>query len=63
MVEFRGTISMGELARLQLDPLDRALMREVEEDPNATPADYLLVLEMLFRRHAEHEIEDAEKEG
>lgn len=52
-ISFHGEIRMSELARLRLNTLDRALLFDVCEDEKATPADYLLVLEMIFRRSAE----------
>jgi hypothetical protein len=50
---FKGRISMHELANLRLDRMDSALLDDVGGDGKATAADYLLALEMLFRRHAE----------
>ena len=48
-IEFRGSIGMHEIGNLQLDALDRALLNGGAENA----ADSLLILEMLFRRHAE----------
>ena len=50
---FSGTVEAGDLVTLDLGPIERALLREVDEAADATMADYLLVLEMLFRRHQE----------
>lgn len=52
-ISFRGSIEAVDLVKLKLDRLDRALLDDVGSDGKATPADYLLALEMLFRRHAE----------
>lgn len=52
-ISFSGTIEVNDLITLDLDPTDLALLREVDADTEATMADYLLVLEMLFRRHQE----------
>lgn len=46
---FSGAIYPEDIAQLDLDPLDRALL---DSNPT-TAADMLLVLEMLFRRGAE----------
>lgn len=48
-IEFRGSIGCDDIGRLRLDALDRALLN----GGSATAADSLLILEMLFRRHAE----------
>lgn len=48
-IEFRGSIGCDDIARLRLDALDRALLNDGAENA----ADFLLILEMLFRRHAE----------
>ena len=48
-IEFRGSISCDDIGRLRLDALDRALLNDGAENA----ADSLLILEMLFRRHAE----------
>ena len=53
VISFRGEVRMSELSRLRLNKLDRALLDDVGADEKATPADYLLTLEMIFRRHAE----------
>jgi hypothetical protein len=50
---FKGRISEHELADLRLDRMDSALLADVDGDKKAMAADYLLVLEMLYRRHAE----------
>lgn len=47
--EFSGTIPRSDIGALHLDGLDRMLLGE----PTKTAADFLLVAEMLFRRHAE----------
>jgi 6-pyruvoyl-tetrahydropterin synthase len=48
-IEFNGFIDMEDIVALHLDALDRALLNDEME----SPADYLLVMEMLFRRFAE----------
>ena len=53
VISFRGEVRMSDLARLRLNVLDHALLDDVGGDEKATPADYLLTLEMIFRRHAE----------
>lgn len=53
VISFRGEVRMSDLERLRLNMLDRALLNDVGGDEKATPADYLLTLEMIFRRHAE----------
>lgn len=50
---FKGHILEHELADLRLDRMDSALLDDVGGDKKATAADYLLALEMLYRRHAE----------
>lgn len=55
VISFRGEVRMSDLARLRLNMLDRALLNDVGRDEKSTPADYLLTLEMIFRRHAEQE--------
>ncbi len=52
-ITFRGEVSASDLAFLRLDRLDRALLDDIGSDSKATAADYLLALEMIFRRHAE----------
>ena len=49
-ISFQGEFSVYELARLNLGWFDRALLADVDGDPLATAADYLLGLEMIFRR-------------
>ena len=53
-IEFHGHIDFNRaVTLLELSLFDMALMREVDKDKAATISDYLLVLEMLFRRHEE----------
>ena len=52
---FKGTITMRDLSALRLDKMDAALLADVDGDSDATAADYLLVLEMLYRRHGEQQ--------
>lgn len=59
VVSFHGEFSEMDLAKLQLDGLDRKLLDDVGGDEKATPADYLLALEMIFRRHAEQQTYNA----
>lgn len=56
---FQGAISFHELADLNLDRLDLALIHDVGADDKATVADYLLALEMIFRRYAEQQAPNA----
>ena len=53
-ISFKGSFGFNELFSLNLTPLDRALLNDVGCDTEATSADHLLVLEMIFRRHHEH---------
>lgn len=53
VISFRGEVRASDLLKLRLDPLDRSLLDDVGGDSKATPADYLLALEMIFRRFAE----------
>ncbi len=48
-VLFSGRLNMEDVGRLRLDPLDRALLSDRVE----TAADFLLKIEMIFRRLAE----------
>jgi len=52
---FRGAIPDEALAALQLDPMERALLR----DPGNTAADCLLTFEKVFRRWQEQQHADA----
>ena len=52
-IRFSGEITSDELIRLRLTPFAKMLLREVETDDKATAADYLLALEMLYRRWGE----------
>lgn len=51
VISFSGEISMSDLLDLKLNPLDRKLLNDVGGDAGASPADHLLLLEMLFRCH------------
>lgn len=53
-IRFEGELSMDDLVRLDLSPFDRALIN----GSGAAASDYLLVLEMLFRR-----IEEQQRQG
>ena len=48
-ITFHGEVSESDILRLHLDALDQRLLDEGAE----SPADMLLILEMLFRRSAE----------
>lgn len=50
---FRGEVRESDLLKIKLDPLDRAVINDVGSDPKASAADFLLALEILFRRHTE----------
>lgn len=56
VITFNGELKLREIANLRLNKLDRALLDDVGSDTKASPADYLLLLEMLFRRSAEQEV-------
>ena len=53
IISFCGSVKMIDLACLRLNQFDWALLEDISSDTKATPADYLLGLEMVFRRHAE----------
>lgn len=53
IISFRGELRASDLLRLPLSAFDRALLEEISGDTKAEPADYLLGLEMIFRRYAE----------
>lgn len=53
VISFRGEVRISDLVRLRLNAFDRALLEDINGDTKATSADYLLGLEMIFRRHAE----------
>lgn len=57
VIRFSGEITPRDLVQLKLDKFDTRLLRDIDGS-SAPPADYLLVLEMLFRRYAEQQ-EDA----
>jgi hypothetical protein len=50
-IKFSGEYTPSELADLNLTEFDSALLREINSNPS--PADLLLGLEMIFRRHEE----------
>lgn len=50
-INFEGEIRMRDIVDLRLSRTDRALL--ANDDLQRSPSDYLLVLEMLFRRAAE----------
>lgn len=52
-VKFLVEVDLAEVAGMRLDAFDRRLLEDVGSDANATPADLLLLLEMLFRRRQE----------
>lgn len=53
IISFRGEVRISEIEQLQLDPLDRALLDDVGRGTEVTASDYLLALEMIFRRLSE----------
>lgn len=53
VISFRGEVRTSDLIRLRLSNVDRALLEDINGDAKATPADFLLGLEMIFRRYAE----------
>jgi hypothetical protein len=52
VISFRGEVRMSDLLPLRMDSFDLALLQDIDSDKKATAADYLLGLEMLFRKHA-----------
>lgn len=56
VISFRGEVRMRDLAKLRLSAFDRALLEDISGDMEATPADYLLGLEMIFRRQAVRQV-------
>lgn len=52
-VKFLVEVDLAEVAGMRLGAFDRSLLEDVGSDANATPADQLLLLEMLFRRRQE----------
>lgn len=52
-VSFSGSFSLDEILSLRLDKMDKALIDDIDSGAGLEPQDYLLALEMLFRRHAE----------
>lgn len=55
VIKFNGEFKLSELLKLPLNSLDRAMLNSVnsEHAGSASSADYLLLLEILFRRHEE----------
>jgi hypothetical protein len=51
-LRFSGVVRGGDLTALRLTPADRLVLHDCEA-PDATPADWLLGLELLFRRLGE----------
>ena len=51
IISFHGSYTDRELAELQLDPLDMAVLKQ--NKIGDTAADILLSLEIIFRRHEE----------
>lgn len=51
VISFCGEVRISELLSLLLNDLDLALLDDVGRDRRASPADLLLALEMIFRRH------------
>lgn len=64
---FSGSVSVADFAHLRLDNLDRALLDDCNGEARSA-ADWLLALEMLFRRMSEQRLipsptnEEKEKE-
>ena len=48
VIRFEGEVSSSDIMRLRLNVLDRMLL---DGNKNLTQADYLQILETLFRRH------------
>lgn len=51
-IVFRGRFTAHDFVKLHLTPFDRALLDDISKS-DATEADWLLGLEMLFRRAKE----------
>ncbi len=51
-LRFRGEVTMRDIAILDLDAMGAGLLENLEDD-TVTAADYLLALEMLYRRYVE----------
>lgn len=63
-ITFSGSLTLREIANLKLNAFDRRLLDECGTSNMAE--DFLLALEMLFRRHREQTtgaLEEAKKEG
>lgn len=52
-LKFHGEFTQLDLVRLKLTTLDQALLDDVGGGTDTTASDYLLALEMLFRRAQE----------
>jgi hypothetical protein len=57
-LRFSGIVRGSDLTGLNLSPADRLVLHECEA-PDATPADWLLGLELIFRRLGEQAKEAA----
>lgn len=55
VIKFSGEFKSSELLKLPLNSLDRSILNSVntEHAGGASSAHYLLLLEILFRRHQE----------
>ena len=58
-ISFSGNISLYDFAKINLDNLDRMLLQDKQE----SAADFLLCLEMLYRRHSEQQSKKVTKDG
>jgi hypothetical protein len=61
-IVFCGRFNAADLLRIRLDPFDRALLDDCGAE-GRTAADWLLALEMLFRRAREQAGADAIARG
>lgn len=48
VISFHGEVRMSELSNLNLGPLERGVLKDMQ-----APSDYLLALGMVFRLHEE----------
>jgi hypothetical protein len=56
-LRFSGVVRGGDLTALRLSPADRLVLHDCEAS-EATPADWLLGLELIFRRLCEQAKEE-----
>lgn len=59
-IRFSGSFNVRDLASLRFDPLDRALLGETLDGRPAS--DYLLALEVIYRKHEQQIVNALVKE-